>query len=131
MILLDTHTWVWWVMREKSLLPAALEQKIMNNEEVIAISCVSCLETALLFKKGRIKCSEGLDVWFKLAIEGTGIEILPLTPAISAKSVVLPDIHRDPIDRILIATAMEYDAYFATKDSIIQSYPGIKTIWQG
>lgn len=129
MILLDTHTWIWWVIRQTEMLPPSLDQKIRNNEEIVAISCVSCLEAAFLFKKGRLKCSGSLKTWFQLALEEAGIEVLPLTPSISAKSIDLPDIHRDPIDRVLIATAMEYNALFATKDSVIQSYPGIKTVW--
>ena len=48
---------------------------------------------------------------------------------IAARAVELPTIHRDPIDRILIATAIEHDAVLITRDLTIQAYPGVQTAW--
>jgi PIN domain nuclease of toxin-antitoxin system len=50
------------------------------------------------------------------------VELLPLTPAIAARAVELPDMHRDPFDRIIIATALEMDARLASVDGRFVSY---------
>ena len=45
-------------------------------------------------------------------------------------STVLPDIHKDPADRIIIATAMERNAQLVTADETIQGYPNLQTVWK-
>jgi PIN domain nuclease of toxin-antitoxin system len=127
-ILLDTHTWLWWVA-DSPALPASLRAMISSSGEAIAVASVSCLEVAWLAKKGRIVLPVGVEEFFERAIERAGLALLPLTPKIAARSASLPDIHRDPIDRILVATALELDAILATKDAVIASYPGVRTQW--
>jgi PIN domain nuclease of toxin-antitoxin system len=84
---------------------------------------------AWLVKKGRIVLPVPVERFFAEAIEGAGFELIALTPRIAARSATLPDIHRDPIDRILIATAIDVDAILATKDAIIATYPGVRVRW--
>lgn len=129
MILLDTHAWVWWVSRQPGLLPASLVNRLATTTEPVCIASVSCLEVALLVKKRRLELSGALDDWFALAIDASGIELLPLTPAIAARTVSLPDLHKDPIDRVLIATALEHDAVLITKDRSVSCYPDVRTEW--
>ncbi len=70
-----------------------------------------------------------LHTWFRAALVTADIELPHLTPDIAARAVELPTIHRDPIDRILIATAIEHDAILITRDLTIQAYPGVQTAW--
>ena len=130
MILLDTHTWVWWILRRTDILPEAIDQRIATSADEVAVASISCLEVALLVKKERLRILGDLTAWFDMALEGAGIRLLPLTPAIAARSAALPDLHRDPIDRVLIATAMEHDAVLLTKDTTIRAYPGVQAIWE-
>jgi len=130
MILLDTHTWVWWVLRRTDMLPGTIDRRIAESPDIIAVASISCLEVALLAKKGRVRISGDLRVWFDMALEGSGIQIVHLTPAIAARSADLPDLHRDPIDRVLIATALEYNALLLTKDTTIRTYPEVQTMWE-
>jgi PIN domain nuclease of toxin-antitoxin system len=67
-----------------------------------------------------------VEDFFIKAIDEAGLMLLPLTPKIAAKSTSLPDIHRDPIDRVLVATALEHDADFISKDALIARYPGVR-----
>jgi PIN domain nuclease of toxin-antitoxin system len=90
---------------------------------------VSCLEVAWLAKKGRIIMPASLDDFSAKAIDGAGLALLPLTPRIAARSASVPDLHRDPIDRVLIATAPEHDADFVTKDESIARYPNLRVRW--
>jgi PIN domain nuclease of toxin-antitoxin system len=93
------------------------------------VASVSCLEVALLLKKGRLDISGELVEWFALALDGAGVQLLPLSPSVAARSAALPDIHRDPIDRVLIATAMEYSATLITKDLDMRAYPDVHAVW--
>ena len=54
---------------------------------------------------------------------------LPVTADIAAKAADLPEIHLDPFDRLIIATAMHHHAPIVTADTTIPSYPGIRVIW--
>jgi PIN domain nuclease of toxin-antitoxin system len=90
---------------------------------------VSCLEVAWLARKERGVLPVPIDDFFVKAIDEAGLMLLPLTPKIAARSAFLPDIHRDPIDRVLIATALEHDADFISKDALIARYPEVRVRW--
>jgi PIN domain nuclease of toxin-antitoxin system len=70
-----------------------------------------------------------LPDWFDAALTESDIQCLPLTPNLLHASTVLPDIHKDPADRIIIATAQEQSAQLVTADETIQSYPNLRTVW--
>lgn len=130
MILLDTHTWLWWIRGDTVELPPAMRELISSSPDPIAVASVSCLEVAWLAKRGRISLPVPIEDFFVKAIEGSGLVLLPLTPRIAARSAFLPDIHRDPIDRVLIATAQEHDADLVTRDGVISRYPDVRTRWK-
>lgn len=90
---------------------------------------MSCLEVALLTRKGRIELPCALNRWFALALGESQIELLPLTPEIATISTELPDIHKDPADRIIIATAQSHKAMLATVDETIRRYPNLEFAW--
>ena len=129
MILLDTHAWLWWAQGEAGELPTTLRDAIAGSSDVVAVASVSCLEVAWLAKRRRVELSLPIDDFFTKAIDEAGLVLIPLTPHIAARSAFLPDIHRDPIDRVLIATALEYDAELATRDGVIGRYPGVRVRW--
>lgn len=90
---------------------------------------MSCLEVAWLAKKGRIALPLPIHQFFTKALEHSGIDLIALTPSIAARSAALPEIHRDPIDRVIIATAIDHDAELLTRDGMISQYPGVKVRW--
>ncbi len=51
------------------------------------------------------------------------------TTSIAARSAALPDIHRDPIDRVIVATAIEQSAELVSKDELVARYPGLQVRW--
>jgi PIN domain nuclease of toxin-antitoxin system len=60
--------------------------------------------------------------WFCKALAPAGIELFPLTEAIAACAVELSPVHKDPFDRLIIATALEYGAQLASVDSLFSQY---------
>ncbi len=129
MIVLDTHAWLWWVNSVPGTLPAPLLDKLESEGTRVGVASISCLEVALLPRKGRIELPCALNRWFALALSESQIELLPLTPEIATASTELPDIHKDPADRIIIATAQAHSAVLATADETIRRYPNLGVTW--
>lgn len=130
MILLDTHAWVRWLHPEISRkLPEKLRAWLEATDTPLAVSVISALEVAQLVKKGILELPLPLPEWFDEALAGSGIDCLPVTPALLHASTVLPDIHKDPADRIIIATAQARGARLVTADETIQTYPTLSTVW--
>jgi PIN domain nuclease of toxin-antitoxin system len=129
-ILLNTHAWVRWLHPEISRkLPDRLRAWLEATDAPLAVSVISALEVAQLVKKGILELPLPLPEWFDEALAGSGIDCLPVTPALLHASTVLPDIHKDPADRIIIATAQARCARLVTADETIQTYPTLTTVW--
>jgi PIN domain nuclease of toxin-antitoxin system len=128
-ILLDTHAWLWWLQPNAREMPEGTRKFIASANEPVGVASVSCLEVAWLVKKGRVALPVPTKEFFVLGIERAGLDLVPLTPNIAARSAELPDIHRDPIDRILIATALELNATFVSRDTVIATYPDVRMTW--
>lgn len=86
---------------------------------------MSCYELALAHRQGRLELPVEPAHWFREALQPAGIELLPITPAIAARAVALPDLYRDPFDRLIIATALEYGAGLASVDGLFRRYPAL------
>ena len=130
MILLDTHAWVRWLHPEISRsLPEPLRQWLRSAEDTFAVSVISTLEVAQLVRKGTLTLPLPLPDWFDVALQKADIQCLPVTPKLLHASTVLPDIHKDPADRIIIATAQAQGARLVTADETIQTYPNLITVW--
>ncbi len=121
-IILDTHIWLWVVNANFDLFPARWRELIESAERV-GISPISCYEIALAHQKGRIKISTPLSEWFAQAIIPFGIELFPIDESIAARAVELSPIRQDPFDRLIIATALEYNAKIASVDRLFARYP--------
>jgi PIN domain nuclease of toxin-antitoxin system len=121
-ILLDTHIWVWWINEELQKLSATQIEMIEQSERV-AISVVSCFEMAQIVKKGRLILPLPVREWIGKALTPAGIEALPLSAEISCQAVDLTEIHKDPFDRLIIATALNYQCRLISADGNFPSYP--------
>ena len=121
MIVLDTHTWVWWVSNPANIsLPARkiIDSNIENDE--ILISSISVLEVALLVAKGRLQLTIEVRDWIAKSERLPFVKFIPIDNAIAVKSVSLPKpFHSDLADRIIIATATTVGAPLVTKDERI------------
>jgi len=131
MIVLDTHTWLWWVSNPENLSPPA--RKIIDNtveNDEILISSISAWEIALLVAKGRLQLTIEVSDWIAKSERLPFVKFIPIDNAIAVKSVSLPKpLHNDPADRIIVATATIVGASLVTKDERILNYPHVKTIW--
>jgi len=104
MIVLDTHIWLWWINQDTEALKPGWNEAIFQAPR-IGVSAISCFEVAWLERHGLIELPCPRANWFDKALAGSGIGLLPITHEISSLAVDLPEHHRDPQDRIIIATA--------------------------
>lgn len=114
-LLLDTHIWYWWINLEHHKLSTAMLLEIEQADDV-AISAVSCLEITWLVKKRSLILPCELAEWFDYAIEQSGLISLPVSREIASLSGQLPEHHKDPLDRIIIATALLSSAKLMSVD---------------
>jgi PIN domain nuclease of toxin-antitoxin system len=80
-------------------------------------------EVSLLVKQRKLELPLPINEWLKEALTESGVKCLPVTCEISHLSVTLKDIHKDPADRIIIATSIIHDALLASVDSVFPDYP--------
>jgi PIN domain nuclease of toxin-antitoxin system len=120
-VLLDTHVWWWWVTGERRLSRAQDRQlKKISPETPALVSDVSLWEIATLFSLERIALRVPLREWLEGASAEPLVRRCAISPAVAAEVAELPNsFHRDPADRILVATARVYGATLVTQDERI------------
>ena len=119
--LLDTHIIVWWFEKNKRLSSAQAEA-IANAgpDNPLLISDISLWEISTLTRLGRLRLQYPLRDWLERAVAPPLVRRIGISPAIAAEVASLPDsFHRDPADRLLVATARILGATLLTADNRI------------
>ena len=98
-----------------------------NEMENLYVSPISFWEIALLIKKGRIQLGDATE-WQSNVMDCSNIKLMDPGAREMIESVNLPDLHKDPFDRLLIAQALNRDCLLVTKDETIKQYD-VKTFW--
>jgi PIN domain nuclease of toxin-antitoxin system len=127
MIVLDTHIWLWWIAGDYSSLSDD-RVELLENEDIVAVSAISCFEVAWLERHKRIDLNVKKEEWFEMALGGSGILMLPVTPDIACMAVDLTEHHSDPQDRIIIATSIVHNALLMSSDKKFPLYEELKNI---
>ena len=132
MILLDTHVLIWWLNGERGQVSAAAAEAIDRQRQggEIAVSSISAWEIAMLASRGRLSLSMDVASWLSLVQEIEAVRFVPVDNDIGVKAVDLPgEFHRDPADRIIVATARNLGVAVVSADEKIRAYPHVRTIW--
>lgn len=131
MILLDTSTLIWWIC-----LPEKLSQKARKvideaiEKDEILVSSISVWEISLLLKENELGFFIDPNNWLEKVESLPYIRFVPVDNKIAVVSVNLPNfLHKDPADRIIIATALNLGAKLVTSDKKILDYKQVQTIW--
>lgn len=132
MILLDTHALVWWVaspvripLRARKLIDAAVDAR-----DPLAVSSISIWEIAMLATVGRLSLALPLEAWIAAVESLPIVEFHPVDNRIAARAVTLEGFpHRDPADRMIVATALVLGAVLVTGDARLRSYRPLKSVW--
>lgn len=84
----------------------------------------------MLVAKGRITLQMDVSRWLSLVNQIDAVSFIPVDNEIAVSSTELPDkFHKDPADRIIVATARKYAVPLVTADEKILAYPHVHTIW--
>jgi PIN domain nuclease of toxin-antitoxin system len=131
MIVLDTHTWIWFISKPEVLSKKAKKAvSAAVKEKSVLISSISAWEVALLVIKKRLTLSLDVTDWIAKSEGLPFIQFIEISNTIAVKSVNLPQpLHPDHADRIIIATALSAGVPLVTKDKKLLNYPHVKTIW--
>ncbi|MBI4209852.1 MAG: type II toxin-antitoxin system VapC family toxin [Deltaproteobacteria bacterium] len=128
MLLLDTHAWVW-LASDPSQLTERVKQKIQEEADQLYVSSISALEIALLAKRERLILPLSPSDFVEKSLSHHGIQEIPVNYSIAIASASLPDVHNDPFDRMIIATALLHKMTLISKDAHIAKYPNVKVLW--
>jgi PIN domain nuclease of toxin-antitoxin system len=135
MILLDTHVLYWWISGNQSVLSATAKRLISTalrkgRKGEISISSISAWEIAMLVARHRLVLSMDVSTWLAKVEEISALEFVPVNNEIAVRSTELPEpFHKDPADRIIIATARMLGATLVTADEKILAFKQVKCAW--
>ncbi len=125
--LFDTHALVYWHIKEivsEDFITFVDRQSRLGN---LLISSISFWEAALLAKKGRLEITD-VHEWKNEILRYSNAIMIEPSVSEMIDSVLLPDYHKDPFDRLLISQANNHNAIFVTREEIIREYP-VKSFW--
>jgi PIN domain nuclease of toxin-antitoxin system len=128
MILLDTHV-ILWIEADPPRLSDAARAAIGDPRNTVHVSSISAFEIALKVRRGLLELPAPVDIWFEEICRLRGFCQVAVDARIAATSALLPEIHRDPCDRLLVATARLHTLRLVTADRLIPDYPGVDVIW--
>ncbi len=122
-LLLDTHTFIWW-LADDPRLGADAKGIIADSQNMVFVSAATGWEISIKKALGKLEAPDDLDA----LVEKEGFEHLPITFYHGEQAGALPGHHRDPFDRILIAQAQAEGLVIVTADRIIPEY-GVKVVF--
>jgi PIN domain nuclease of toxin-antitoxin system len=126
-LLLDTHTALW-LFNEYEKLTDRAKDLLLNETNDLYISIVSAWEIAIKTSLGKLVYFSGGVTSFLFAINQYSIDMLPIMPSHIELVEKLPFIHRDPFDRLLVATAKADGMTIVTADDNIHQYD-VSSMW--
>ena len=126
-LLLDTHTFLWFVLNEPALSSAA-RTLIEDPTNDILISPASYWEIAIKVGLRKLDLQASYDDFMYRGINGNDFEILQIEPRHTSLLTTLPLHHRDPFDRLLIAQAMIETIPIVGMDAGFDPY-GVRRLW--
>ena len=128
MMLLDTCVLLW-LAADTSAISTRATELIRNTPEGMFVSAISAYEVGQKAAAGKLFLPRPVDAWFAAMLQWHGLLEIPITGAIAARATLLPAIHYDPFDRLLISTAQDRRLKLVTPDLTIAKYPNVETIW--
>lgn len=124
--LLDTHTFLWWLTDDRRLSERA--SGVIADGAELLFSAASAWEIAIKARLGKLVVPEDLEPFLTDQLQREAIEVLPVYLSHAMGVYNLPDHHRDPFDRLLVAQCATEDLPLLSADAAFERYP-IEVIW--
>ena len=126
-LLLDTHTFLWWIDNDP-LLSDSARVAIASERNECFLSLASCWELAIKTSIGKLRLSKSVERFIPEELAANDFQLLSLDFKHVAKVETLPFHHRDPFDRLLVAQALTERLTIISADTVLSEY-GVKRIW--
>ncbi|MGH7917468.1 MAG: type II toxin-antitoxin system VapC family toxin [Candidatus Binataceae bacterium] len=127
-VLLDTHAFLWWIA-DDSRLSARARRTVSDASNAVYFSAVSGWEIAIKARLGRLTlASDDIEGFVAEQVAANAFEVLPVHLHHALKTYALPDHHKDPFDRLLIAQASVEELALVSADPLLASYT-IRIVW--
>ncbi len=126
-VLLDTHAFLWWIKDDRRLSGRAREVLADGANELL-FSAASGWEIAIKTRLGRLRVSGDLGVYLSKQLSQNSIGVLPVYLSHAIRVADLPEHHRDPFDRLLVAQACVEGLPLVSVDQEVARYP-VEIIW--
>lgn len=125
--MLDTHAFIWWVMNDSQLSLTA-KTIIADPGNLLFLSAASAWEIVIKVRLGKLTLPEAPESYIPSRLKMNRFESLSIQLVHALQVTHLPDLHRDPFDRIIIAQSQVENIPIVTVDSQIMQYP-VDVIW--
>lgn len=125
--LLDTHTFLWWNIDDPQLSPIARDF-IVDRRNELYFSAASAWEIAIKAGRGKLVLPEPPEKYVATRLALHRIHALPIQLSHALRVYELPELHRDPFDRLLVVQSQMEDLPILTADENIRRY-SVETIW--
>ncbi|HEY0872656.1 MAG TPA: type II toxin-antitoxin system VapC family toxin [Vicinamibacterales bacterium] len=126
-LLLDTCTFLW-LITDAPELSAAARARFANPANEVFLSSASAWEIAIKWQRGRLPLPQQPGVFVPHQREAHGIAALAIDEESALHVTRLPDLHRDPFDRMLVSQAIVHGLVLLTPDPLVTQYPA-RTLW--
>jgi PIN domain nuclease of toxin-antitoxin system len=126
-LLLDTSTFLW-VINDAPELSSQARELFVNPENESYLSSVSAWEIAIKYGLGRLPLPQPPDRFIPAQRKQHGIDPLELDEEAALHLSRLPELHKDPFDRMLVCQAIVHHFVILTSDDLVAQYP-VRTIW--
>jgi PIN domain nuclease of toxin-antitoxin system len=125
--LLDTHTLLWWILDDRPLTRIARET-IAETNNTMLVSAASAWEIAIKYRLGKLPKAGDLVSNFSSEVENEGFELLPVSAEHGIRAGMLPGLHKDPFDCMLIAQAQTENVPIVSNEAVFDAY-GVRRLW--
>jgi PIN domain nuclease of toxin-antitoxin system len=126
-LLLDAHALIWAVDDPKRLGLKSL-MAVRDPANQLLLSAGTIWEIAIEVGLGKLSLSMPVRQWLTRCIDDLGLSVLPITIEYADVQATLPNHHRDPFDRLLVAQAKVDSLFIISSDSVFDRY-GVACIW--
>ncbi len=127
-VLLDTHVFLWWNTTHGSRVSEVARALIEDPSNEVLVSAASAWEMAIKSAAGRLQLPSPVARYVPDRLRRSGFAALPVQLDHALRTALLPSIHTDPFDRLLVAQAQAEDLPIITADPLIGRYD-VETIW--
>lgn len=121
-LLLDTHIFLWYITEDPHL-PNSYDRAISDFSNQVFLSPISVWEAIIKYQQGRLPIPEPPHLFLPAQRDIHSIVSLAVTEEAVARVAQLPELHKDPFDRLLIAQAQAHQLTLLTVDRQVRDYP--------